>query len=131
MTRHRTTPDTVAGVLAAIDRLVELVQVAPGFRSLEVGRSPDDTDLILIASTWDDAGSARRGMTSSDVRMHCWDLFATAIDEPTSFETIVRADSTGATYEQSSLAADSTAVRLGEAAAPSVEVASWLGEARS
>jgi quinol monooxygenase YgiN len=125
VTRHRTSPETVAEVLAAVDALVGLVQAAPGFRSLEVGRSPDDTDLLVLVSSWDDAGSARRGLTSSDVRMQCWALYACAIDEPTSFESVVRVSPTDVERGSSDLAADSLAVRLGEAAGPDVPRSTW------
>ena len=125
MTRHRTTPDTVHDVLAAIDRLIELVQPAPGLRFIEVGRSPDDTDLIAVVSAWRDAGSARRALTSTDVRLQCWALYAAAIDEPTSFESIVSADPSTLTRGSSDLAADTAAVRLGEAAGPDIPRASW------
>jgi quinol monooxygenase YgiN len=125
VTRHRTSPANVAEVLAAADALVELVAVAPGFGSIEIGRSPDDSDLLVVVSRWDDAGSARRGLTSSDVRLSCWALFATAIDEPTSFETIVRATPAEVVRGETALAADFDEVRLGEAAGPDVDRASW------
>ena len=125
VTRHRTTAATVADVMAAVDTLVELVTIAPGFVSIEVGRSPDDPDLLVVVSSWEDAGSARRGLTSSDVRLACWALFAAAIDEPTSFESVVRATTDGVVRGDSALAADVDFVRLGEAAGPDVETAQW------
>lgn len=125
VTRHRVPAESMAQVQAAITMLVELLQDAAGFQSLEVGRSPDEPDLFVLVSRWDDAGSARRGLTSSDVRMLCWALFATAIDEPTSFESVVSATPTHLVRGQSVLAADVAQVRLGEAAAPDVESAGW------
>jgi quinol monooxygenase YgiN len=125
VTRHRTSPATVAEVFAAIETLVELLPAAPGFLSLEVGRSPDDTELLAVVSSWEDAGSARRGLTSTEVRMQCWALYACAIDEPTSFESVVRVTPDAVVRGASDLAADSLAVRLGEAAGPDVPRSNW------
>ncbi len=109
----------------ATQRLVELVQAAPGNRWIEVGRSPDETDLVVVVSSWDDAGSARRGLTATPVRMECWPLFACAIDEPTSYEAVVRATPEAAEWGLSDLAADSIDVRLGEASGPDIPRSTW------
>ena len=85
---------------------LELLRARPGFVSGVVGRSVDDGDLWVLLTTWHDIGSYRRALSAYEVKLQVVPLLATALDEPTAFERLVRADADGIVRADSDRADD-------------------------
>lgn len=85
---------------------VDLLRRRPGFVGATIGRSTDDAELWLVATTWDDVGSFRRALSSFEVKVGAVPLLASAIDEPTAYERLVEADADGLRHRASDRATD-------------------------
>ena len=67
----------------------------PGFRSGEVGRSPDDPHTWILTTSWEDVGSMRRGLGSYAAKVALAPLLPSAADEPSTFEVLLHVTSGG------------------------------------
>jgi hypothetical protein len=106
VTRHRVPHERADGFRAQAEAALDLLRGRPGFVGGVVGRSVDDGELWTLITTWDDIGSYRRALSAFDVKMQAVPLLATAIDEPTAFERLVRADPSGLVGVDSDRATD-------------------------
>lgn len=95
VTRHRVPDAAAAAFVADAEAALHLLRQRPGFVSGVVGRATDDGGLWLVATTWADVGSFRRALSSYEVKIGAVPLLASAIDEPTAFEALLRADPDG------------------------------------
>ena len=88
VTRHRVTdPERFLGDASAA--LTALAQ-HPGCESAEAVRAIDDAETFLLVTRWTDVGSYRRALSSFDVKIHAVPVLASAVDEPSAFETILQ-----------------------------------------
>lgn len=106
LTRHRVPDDRADAFRHEAEAALDLLRGRPGFAGGVVGRSVDDGELWVLLTTWDDIGSYRRALSAYEVKMQVVPLLATAIDEPTAFERLVRADESGIVRVDSDRAAD-------------------------
>ena len=106
VTRHRVPGDRADGFRQEAEAALDLLRGRPGFARGVVGRSVDDGELWVLVTTWDDIGSYRRALSAYEVKMQVVPLLATAIDEPTAYERLVRADDGGLVRVDSDRAAD-------------------------
>ena len=106
VTRHRVPRERADGFRQQAESALDLLRGRPGFVGGVVGRSVDDGELWTLLTTWDDIGSYRRALSAFEVKMHVVPLLATAIDEPTAFERLIRADQGGLVGVDSDRAAD-------------------------
>lgn len=106
VTRHRVPLQNSGAFLADAETAVELLRQRPGFVSATVGRATDDAELWLVATSWADVGSFRRALSSYEVKIGAVPLLASAIDEPTAFESLVVADVDSLRRQGSDRAAD-------------------------
>ncbi len=106
MTRHRVPEDQAAAFQRQATEAVDLLRQRDGFRSAVVGRATDDPQLWAVVTEWDDVGSFRRALSSFDVKLGAVPLLATAIDEATAYESLVRALPDGIAAQASDRAAD-------------------------
>ena len=122
VTRHRLPlaghPDTPAALEALRDVLAALAE-RPGFRAGWLTRAVDEPDLLVLAHEWDDVGSYRRALSAYEVKV-LWPVLATAADEPSAFEVLVRRTPDSLVESASDRGADADSVGLGHAAAPHV-----------
>lgn len=71
--------------------LLEVLSAAPGFRSGQLGRSPDEPGVWLIVTHWQDAGSMRRGFGGFDAKVAAAPVMLSARNQPSAFEVLVDA----------------------------------------
>ena len=88
ITRHRPADPEAFAVDARA--ALEALAGQPGFRSGEVGRSPDDPHTWILTTSWEDVGSMRRGLGSYAAKVALAPLLPSAADEPSTFEVLLR-----------------------------------------
>ena len=83
---------------AAVQRLSRF----DGFLEASLIRSVDEPNEVQILSRWENVGSYRRALSSTNAKLHIWPFLATVHDQPSVFETLiaVQPDST-CTYKSS------------------------------
>ncbi len=81
--------------------LLDVLAVADGFESGEVGRSPDEPDVWIVSTRWRDVGSMRRGFGSFDAKVAAAPVMLSAADRVSAFEVLVQA-TPGAVVDRSS-----------------------------
>ncbi len=122
VTRLRAAGDDGEALAAAVEPLLTALAARPGFLHGELGRSADDPSLWALVTRWDGVGSYRRGLSAYDVKVDAAPLLAQSRDEPSAFELLYADDGARPGAVRSGRAADAGAVRVGEAAAPTVPV---------
>lgn len=65
-----------------IERALQIFSEREGFISGEFGQNLDESDLWSLVTHWENVGSYRRALGSTQVKMEVVPLLATAIDEP-------------------------------------------------
>lgn len=70
---------------AAAAPAVELLNRQPGLLGLDFGVNLDDPELWALVTRWQDVGSYRRALGSSN-RVVLWPLLALALDEPSAYD---------------------------------------------
>lgn len=120
VTRHRVIEADARSFREQAGEAVAVLQAEKGFRSARVARALDDPTLWVITTEWRDVGSYRRALSAYDVRVAAVPLLATALDEPTAFETLLVRDADETSSAPSRRAADADQVGLGEASMPRV-----------
>lgn len=87
VTRHRVSdPERfLSEAAAALAALAE----RPGCESAEAVRAIDDAETFLLVTRWADVGSYRRALSSFEVKLNAVPVLASAVDEPSAFETIL------------------------------------------
>ena len=73
-----------ANALAAL----VVLQVRDGFISGSIIRSPDEPQRHLVTCEWQDVGSYRRALSSTESKMQVWPFLADMIDQPSAYETL-------------------------------------------
>jgi quinol monooxygenase YgiN len=106
ITRHVTTATKVEDFLAAAGRAAEALAERPGCQSVQVARAIDDPATFCVVSQWDDVGSYRRALSNFEVKIAAVPLLATAADEPSAFEVLLKATEVGISVRDSDRAAD-------------------------
>ena len=106
VTRHRVAAGEQASFLGRAREALDVLRVRPGFAWGTVGRSTDDPELFVVATTWDDVGSFRRALSSFEAKVTAVPLLATAVDEPTAFERLLDSADTALTLRRSDRAPD-------------------------
>lgn len=61
----------------------------PGYLRGSLARSTDDASAWILLTEWRDVGSYRRALGNYDVKLNATPLFATALDLPAGFETLL------------------------------------------
>ncbi|MGE5830711.1 MAG: antibiotic biosynthesis monooxygenase family protein [Micromonosporaceae bacterium] len=80
---------------AAAQEALRALAVRPGYRRGELGQAYDDATLWCLATEWESVGSYRRALGATEVKMVATPLLAQALDEPSAYEPLVRADPGG------------------------------------
>jgi quinol monooxygenase YgiN len=99
VTRYQV-PDDEAGdfrdlALAAVQALAQ----RPGCELVRFGRSIDEPDLWVLASSWQSVGTYRRALSHPEVKLRAVPLMYRCIDEPTAFEDLITWDPAAGTAE--------------------------------
>ena len=68
---------------------VEALAQRPGCEQVRFGRSSDDGQLWILASSWRSVGSYRRALSDPDVKLRAVPLMYRCFDEPTAFEDLI------------------------------------------
>ena len=118
VTRFQIQEDGLEAFLTPAREAVAALSRCPGFVRARVGRALDDPEMLVLAMEWQDVGSYRRALSSTDVKMNAVPLLSQAIDEPSAFEMLHSRGPEGITDSPTAIAADGRTVRLGEAAGP-------------
>lgn len=92
----------------------------PGCLTAGLGQSTDEPDLLVLRTEWTSVGAYRRALSAFDVKVGAVPVLSLALDEPSAYEVVATLAPDGLRERRSGLAADAQAVRLGEAADPSV-----------
>jgi len=77
-------PDLEANLLGVLD----LLAGRPGFVTGRVGRSVDESALLVLVTEWSGAGAYRRALSGYDVKVAFADLMAYVVNEPSAFEVV-------------------------------------------
>ncbi|MBM3690779.1 MAG: hypothetical protein FJW76_02045 [Actinobacteria bacterium] len=85
----------------------------PGWISGNVARSVDEVDTWLINQNWVDAGSCRRGLSSSELRPTAFTLAKWMTSDVSTFETLITANTSGVVEFKSDRAFDADTFSLG------------------
>ncbi len=89
--------------LAEAQIAIATLQKLPGFRAAEVGRSPDEPNRLIVTTHWQDVGSYRRALSSSEAKMKVWPFLSKMYDQPSAFEVLLSATPDGIQSFESSL----------------------------
>jgi heme oxygenase (mycobilin-producing) len=68
----------------------------PGYRWGELGQAYDDASVWCLATEWESVGSYRRALGAIEVKTLATPLLAQALDEPSAYEPLARAEPGGA-----------------------------------
>lgn len=91
VTEHRAGND----FLAVGTALLDVLAAADGFVSGQIGRSPDEPGVWLMATSWRDVGSMRRGFGGFDAKVAAAPVMLSAVDRVSAFEVLVEAGPDG------------------------------------
>lgn len=69
--------------------LLEVLSAAPGFRTGQISRSPDEPDTWLFVTVWEGVGAMRRGFGTFDAKVAAAPVMLSAADRVSAFETLV------------------------------------------
>ncbi|MEZ5184353.1 MAG: hypothetical protein R2720_01280 [Candidatus Nanopelagicales bacterium] len=94
------------GFLTLARGLLEALARADGFVSGHIGRSPDEPQIWLMATTWRDVGSMRRGFGSFDAKVAAAPVMVSAIDRVSAFEVMAESTSAGVQVRDSDRSQD-------------------------
>jgi quinol monooxygenase YgiN len=101
--RFAVAPSDAPAFLARARRALELLTAADGALGGELGRSVDEPDRWVLAVRFASVDAYRRALSPFPVREHVVPLLSEAlVDEPSTFETLVSAES-GAAVDLPSL----------------------------
>ena len=81
--------------LPAARELLEVLSRAAGFRTGQIGRSPDEPDTWVLVTQWADVGSMRRGFGSFDAKVAAAPVMLSAADRVSAFETLLEISQDG------------------------------------
>jgi len=95
-----------AELLALLNAALAALREAPGFVRGWVGRSPDDLTQWVLASSWADVGSMRRGMGSFAAKMTLGPLQSFANEASGAFEVLTTAEKSEESHYASGLSPD-------------------------
>ena len=65
---------------------LEVLAGRPGCRSTDLGQNVDDPELWTVVTRWDDIGSCRRALGSTEAKLTVVPLLSRALDEPSGYE---------------------------------------------
>ena len=85
---------------------LQIVAQQSGFLDGHIVHSPDEPSRYLIEARWQDVGSYRRALSSTEMKLRVWPFLADMLNEPTVYETLYRIDLTGTNSFETSLASD-------------------------
>lgn len=89
VTEHR--PPDPERFTEEVRQLFEVLRHQPGFLHAELGRSPDEPDVWLLASRWLDPGTMRRAMGSFEAKVLLGSIMASARDQVSVYEVVLSA----------------------------------------
>ena len=92
--------------LAGVPAVLDVLQNRDGFIEAHVMRSPDEPNRFAVHATWNDVGSYRRALGSTQSKMVVWPFLADMIDRPTAFEELMSTSPEGIKEYESSLGED-------------------------
>ena len=74
-----------------VRELFEVLRHKPGFLHAELGRSPDEPDVWLLALRWLDPGTMRRAMGGFEAKVLLGSIMASARDQVSVYEVVLSA----------------------------------------
>jgi heme-degrading monooxygenase HmoA len=80
--------DDGGGFLDAATEALRLLAQRPGFRSGQLARAYDQTDLWCLVTEWESVGAYRRALGSYEVRAGATAVLSQARPEPSAFESL-------------------------------------------
>jgi hypothetical protein len=94
--RFRVAEGETEEFVAAAHEALRVLAQRPGYRRGELGQAYDDASLWCLATVWESVGSYRRALGAAEVKTLATPLLARALDEPSAYEPLARADPGGA-----------------------------------
>lgn len=88
ITRYRVASGDGASFATRANAALDALSGRPGFRTGAVGRNVDDDGLWTLTTFWENTGSYRRALSSTEVKLAAVPLLSEAVDEPTAYETL-------------------------------------------
>lgn len=82
---------------------IETLQKLPGFIEALASRSPDEHSRVTVTTKWNDVGSYRRALSSTEAKLKVWPFLAKMHDQPSAFEVLLSADANEISHFESSL----------------------------
>jgi len=92
VTRYRVPPVEAPEFQQQAGAALEVLTARVGCLGGRVGRSIDEPELWLLATSWQTVGAYRRALSAPEVKMRAVPLMYRCIDEPTAFEDLITAD---------------------------------------
>jgi len=87
--------EDAAAFTARAHAALAVLAARPGYRRGELVRALDDPRHWCLVTEWESVGTYRRALGAFDVRVHATPLLAEALDEPSAYETLARAEPGG------------------------------------
>lgn len=88
VTRYRVAPGDEPSFATRAHAALDALSRQRGYRTGGIGRNVDEDALWTLTTLWDDTGSYRRALSSTDVKLAAVPLLSEAIPEPTAYEEI-------------------------------------------
>lgn len=111
--RFMVPPETAAEFAHRADEALAALAGRPGYLRGECGRAFDDAECWCLVTEWESVGAYRRALSAYEVKVSAIPLLAQAVDEPSAFETLLRAGPGGpVVHADSDRAPDPAADRL-------------------
>ena len=89
--------------LASAEAAIQVLQVKPGFIEANVFHSADEPSRFLVKTDWEDVGSYRKALGSTEAKIGVWPFLADMHDEVSAFENLLRVDVTSVEHFESSV----------------------------
>ena len=88
VTRYRVVASEAPSFATRAHAALDALSSQRGYRTGGVGHNVDDDELWTLTTLWDDTGSYRRALSSTDVKLAAVPLLSEAIAEPTAYEQV-------------------------------------------
>jgi len=86
--RFRVPGDSAEAFRAELERAHSTLAACAGYLDGRIGRNVDDTELWVLATTWEGPGAYRRALSTYDVKLHAVPVLGRAVDEPGAYEIV-------------------------------------------
>lgn len=88
-------PDTARRFAGRAHTALAVLAARPGYLRGQLTRSLDEPAYWCLVTEWESVGAYRRALGAYEVKVHATPLLAESVDEPSAYEALAVAESSG------------------------------------